>query len=139
MKKISNPEIFLFVVPTAVFLFLFIFGGVALAAESEDEKFVLIPAPVPVTGGEMVRLPYPPGPDFSWLRGVDSRLKKLADSKPAPNSNEPRRLVAGASYTLGRMPWYMQVLLIISLLIFSLISYFCYRYFRTKKLIDSYK
>lgn len=103
-----------------------------MIAAEKIGKMVIMSPPMPMAGGEDARLPYPPGPDFSWLRGGDFR--ELIESEPA-NSTGSQRLVAGVSPTVGRMPWYIQVLFIIFIAIILIGSYFLYRYEKSKRLI----
>jgi hypothetical protein len=78
--------------------------------------------------------PYPPGPDFSWLKRKSSGLAK-ASAKPAASPPVSWELSAGASQTLGRMPWYAQAIFIIIIAILFAAVYFYYRYGKSKGLI----
>lgn len=111
--------------------------GFYRSAIAAEDGYIVMPPPVPTAGGVEVKLPYPPGPDFSWFRKDNLSLEGLTGSKPAADSSESHRLVAGASGTVGRIPWYIQVLAIVIIAILFVGSYFYYRYGKSKRSIDS--
>lgn len=136
MKENLKRKIIVFAGIAAVFLAFFVFPEKTFAAFRSDGRNIVFPPPVPAPGSREVSLPYPPGPDFSWIRKDNFRLQGFTNSEPAASSTYPHRLTAGAYYSLDDMPWYIQVLFIIFIAILLVISYFLYRYNKSKMLIS---
>lgn len=82
-----------------------------------------------------VHYPYPPGPDFSWLNGDTLKADWQFSFRSNAESADSRRFTARTSDTVGRMPWYVQVVFMVFILVLFVVSYFFYRYDKSKGLI----
>ncbi|MDZ7344455.1 MAG: hypothetical protein ONA90_08055 [candidate division KSB1 bacterium] len=121
----------------AVFALLGSFWGISAAAETEGSKLLVVSPPLPL-GKSEVRLPYPPGPDFSWLWKGGSGWQRWGggESKTAVENGDSLKLTAQALPAVGRIPLYLRMVLLVVAIFVLVVSYFFYRKEKSERLLN---